>query len=232
MSNQFVDIRACVFDAYGTLFDVHSAAAQHSQRLGELESPVSELWRAKQLQYTWLRSLMGAYEDFWTVTGDSLDYALASYGAEDDELRTDLMNSYLNLSCFDEVTDVLKSLKRNGFKIAILSNGSPSMLDPVVKNSGISDYVDANISVDSRKIYKPTAEVYRMPCEIFGIEPHEISFQSSNCWDAIGGAYFGYQVAWCNRYDQQLDRMPGKPHAEIRNLTELLPLLGIGGEDE
>ena len=227
MTAKFDDISACVFDAYGTLFDVHSAAAQHSHRLAEKETAVSELWRAKQLQYTWLRSLMGAYSDFWTVTENSLDYALATYGIRDSSLRADLMNSYLNLNCFDEVLNVLKVLKENDIKVAILSNGSPAMLDPVAKNSGVAEYLDACISVDSKQIYKPSAVVYQMPCDIFGINPSQVSFQSSNCWDAIGGAFFGYKVAWCNRYGQQLDQLPGTPQAEIRNLTELLPLLGI-----
>ena len=227
MNKPFSNIRACVFDAYGTLFDVHSAAGQYSQKLGELEASVSEMWRAKQLQYTWLRSLMGTYDDFWTVTGDSLDYALASHGVEDEELRSNLMNAYLQLSCFEEVPNVLRTLKENGIVTAILSNGSPDMLDPVVENSGVTDYIDACISVDAVKIYKPTAEVYQLPCDRFGVKPEEVSFQSSNCWDAIGGAQFGYQVAWCNRYGQQLDRLPAKPQAEISSLTELLPLLGI-----
>ncbi len=227
MNQKFDDIRACVFDAYGTLFDVHSAAAQHSHRLGELETPVSELWRAKQLQYTWLRSLMGAYEDFWTVTENSLDYALASYGISENGLRDDLMNAYLKLSCFDEVMDVLKTLKQHDIQTAILSNGSPAMLEGAVENSGVGEYIDACISVDVVRVYKPTAEVYQLPCTIFGIQPSQVSFQSSNCWDAIGGAHFGYQVAWCNRYGQQLDRLPAKPQVEIQNLTELLPLVGI-----
>lgn len=227
MSRQFSDIRVCVFDAYGTLFDVHSAAAQHSAALGELESPVSILWRSKQLEYTWLRSLMNDYADFWTVTGDALDYALHSYGVEDVALRENLMNAYLTLGCFDEVPRVLRKLKDNGFKTAVLSNGSPSMLDPVVENSGVSQYIDVNLSVDAVKVYKPTARVYQLPCDVFGISPQEVSFQSSNCWDAIGAAHFGFQVAWCNRYSQQLDCLPAAPQAEIKNLTELLPLLGI-----
>ena len=223
----FTNVRACVFDAYGTLFDVHSAASQYSANLGELENPVSELWRSKQLQYTWLRSLMGKYDDFWTVTGEALDYALASYNVDDQELRNQLMNAYLNLSCFDEIEEVLHTLKENGIIVAVLSNGSPNMLDPVVENSGIAQYIDANISVDEAGIFKPAAQVYQLPCDRFGIRPEEISFQSSNCWDAIGGAYFGYQVAWCNRYSQQLDLLPAKPKVEIRTLLELMPLLGL-----
>ena len=227
MSTSFTDIRVAVFDAYGTLFDVHSAAARYSAALGELEQPVSELWRAKQLQYTWLRSLMGAYDDFWQVTGDSLDYALASHGVSDEQLRNDLMNAYLALSCFEEVPEVLKTLKDHGIGTAILSNGSPAMLDPVIEQSGISDWIDVSLSVDAVGIFKPTDQVYQLPCDYFDVSPQQIAFQSSNCWDAIGGAHFGYQVAWCNRYAQQLDRLPARPQAEISNLLELLPLIGI-----
>ncbi len=223
----FDNIRACVFDAYGTLFDVHSAAAKYSSKLGELEGPVSELWRSKQLQYTWLRSLMGAYDEFWTVTSESLDYALAAYKVKDQGLRNQLLNAYLNLSCFVEVEEVLRTLKENGIVVAVLSNGSPKMLNPVIENSGMAQYIDANISVDEVKIFKPAAEVYQLACDRFGIRPQEISFQSSNCWDAIGGAHFGYQVAWCNRYNQQLDKLPAKPKVEIKTLLELLPLLGL-----
>ena len=227
MSQSFSNIRVCVFDAYGTLLDVHSAAAQHSAALGDLEQPVSEMWRNKQLQYTWLRSLMGAYDDFWQVTGESLDYALASHGVVNPELRENLMNAYLTLGCFQEVPVVLKTLKENGLETAILSNGSPNMLLPVVENSGFADYLDVCLSVDEVGIFKPTAQVYQMPCDHFNVKPEEIAFLSSNCWDAIGGAHYGYQVAWCNRYNQQLDQLPAKPRAEIKDLTELLPLLGI-----
>ena len=223
----FKNIQVCVFDAYGTLFDVHSAAGFHSKALGKLESPVSELWRAKQLQYTWLRSLMGNYVEFWTVTGDALDYALETHGVQDPELRNNLMDSYLNLQCFDEVPDVLRLLKKSGKSTAILSNGSPYMLNPVVKNSGISEYLDACISVDEIGIYKPVPKVYDLACKRFGVKPEEICFLSSNCWDAIGAASFGFQVAWVNRYNQQLDRMSVEPQAEIKDLTDLPALLGI-----
>ncbi len=224
----FENIRVCVFDAYGTLFDVHSATARYARRLGAHESAVSELWRTKQLQYTWLRSLMDAYEDFWTVTQHALDYSLASFGIRDEVLRDELMNAYLRLNCYEEVIDVLKALRAHGIKTAILSNGSPAMLESVVSYAGIAAHLDACLSVEEKKIYKPASAVYRMPCDLFGVEPAQISFQSSNCWDATGGANFGYQVAWCNRFKQPLDRLPGIPQAEIRNLRELLPIVGIG----
>ncbi len=227
MTKNFSDVKVCVFDAYGTLFDVHSAAAQYSTELGDLEQSVSELWRSKQLQYTWLRSLMEVYDDFWQVTAEALDYALASYDVVDSNLRDNLMNAYLSLDCFEEVAQVLKTLKESGVRTAILSNGSPGMLDPVVANSDVSEYIDVSLSVDAVGIYKPAAKVYQLPCDYFDVNPQQIAFQSSNCWDAIGGAHFGYQVAWCNRYNQQLDRLPAKPHAEISDLTQLLSLLQL-----
>ncbi len=227
MTSSFVDIRVAVFDAYGTLFDVHSAAAQYSAALGELEQPVSEMWRSKQLQYTWLRSLMGAYDDFWQVTADALDYALATHHVKNQSLRNELMNAYLSLGCFEEVPEVLKTLKDNAIDVAILSNGSLKMLEPIVENSGVADWIDECLSVEEVGIFKPADQVYQLPCDRFGVSPEQVAFQSSNCWDAIGGAHYGYQVAWCNRYNQQLDCLPARPKAEISNLRELLPLLGI-----
>ena len=228
MSDRLSNIKACVFDAYGTLFDVHSAASQYSRELGDLEQSVSAMWRDKQLQYTWLRSLMNDYDEFWTVTGDALDYALASHGVENDQLRTNLLNAYLNLSCFEEVPTVLKTLKDSGMKTAVLSNGSPNMLDLVVENSGVGDYIDANLSVHEVKIFKPAAEVYQLACDRLNVSAEEVSFQSSNCWDAIGAAHFGFQVVWCNRYGQQLDRLPARPQVEVTDLSTLPGIVGVG----
>ncbi len=227
MAERFSDVRVCVFDAYGTLFDVHSAAAKHSAALGPLEQKLSEMWRAKQLQYTWLRSLMGNYEDFQKVTEDALGYVFSTLDLDDPVLFANLMNSYLTLECFEEVADVLKKLKDNGFLTAILSNGSPDMLDPVVESSGVAEYIDISLSVDDIGIFKPSPHVYQLPCDYFGVEASQISFQSSNCWDAIGAAHFGYRVAWCNRYKQEMDRLSVQVDAEISDLTELLPLLGV-----
>ena len=226
MSEQFSNIKACVFDAYGTLFDVHSAAGFHSKRLGDKESPVSELWRAKQLQYTWLLSLMKQYEDFWAVTGNSLDYALEAHGIDDWQLRNDMMNAYLELSCFDEVLRVVRQLKSAGFATAVLSNGSPRMLHPVVANSGVAEHMDECISVDEIGIYKPDPKVYELASTRFDAAPSEIAFMSSNCWDAIGAAAFGFRVAWINRYAQQVDRLPARPQAELPDLSGLPALLG------
>lgn len=227
MKESFSAIKACVFDAYGTLFDVHSAAALHARRLGDKEAAISELWRSKQLQYTWLRSLMRHYDDFWTVTSDALDYAMDTYGITDEKLREDLMNAYLRLECFEEVIEVLSALKDGGMVTAVLSNGSPAMLDPVVENSGVSQYLDACLSVDAVGVYKPDPAVYELACDRFGVEREQVAFMSSNCWDAVGAAEFGFKVAWVNRYGQRLDRLPAKPQAELSDLRGLPQLVGL-----
>ncbi len=223
----FSNIKACVFDAYGTLLDVHSAAALHSKRLGNQAQAVSELWRVKQLQYTWLLSMMRRYEDFWIVTGNALDFALQSHQIKDDQLRSDLMDAYLNLSCFEEVPQILRRLRESEMTTAILSNGSPRMLDPVIKMCGVSNDLDVCLSVDSIAVYKPDPRVYEMACERLEVAPDEIAFMSSNCWDAIGAAEYGFQVIWVNRYQQQMDRLPASPDAEISDLNALPGLLGL-----
>ncbi len=220
-------IKACVFDAYGTLFDVHSAAAKCRDALGDKADEMSEIWRLKQLQYTWLRSLMDEYAPFWEVTGDALDYALAAVGIDDPELRERLMNMYLELSCYPEVPQTLRILKEGGLSCAILSNGSPEMLDAAVHNSNIAGLLDAVISVDGIRIFKPAAVVYRQAVDRFDCRPEEICFMSSNAWDAYAAAHFGFQVAWVNRFGQPAERIPGTPKAEIQTLAELPALLGL-----
>lgn len=223
----FADIQACVFDAYGTLFDVHSAVGRHRARLGDQADSVSMLWRSKQLEYTWLRSLMGAHADFWTVTGDALDFALDAHSITDAGLREDLLNAYLSLDAYPEVGAVLKTLKQGGMKTAILSNGSPKMLSAAVKSSGIEDLLDANLSVEQVGIYKPDFRVYQLAVDQLGVDATHISFQSSNSFDAVGAAAFGFKVAWVNRFGQRRDRLSVQPQAELKTLAELPALLGI-----
>ncbi len=218
-------IRFCVFDAYGTLFDVHSAVGRHRARLGERADAVSATWRTKQLEYTWLRSLMERYVDFWQVTGDGLDYALEAHGVDDPGLREDLMNAYLALDCYPEVPEVLAALKAAGFGTAILSNGSPRMLAAAVESSGIGEVLDAVLSVDAIGIYKPHPSVYRIAVDQLGVEPREVCFQSSNAWDAAAAATFGFRVAWVNRFGQAPERLPDAPDAELRTLSELPALI-------
>ena len=226
MSNpEFTGITACVFDAYGTLFDVHSAVARHNDSMGNVGDRVSQLWRTKQLEYTWLRSLMGRHTDFWQVTGDALDYALDAFDIGDTALRDKLMDAYLTLTPYPEVQDTLHALKHRGLKLAILSNGAPSMLDAAVASAGIKELLDAVLSVEDVGIYKPDARVYQLAVDRLQIPAGQISFQSSNAWDAVGAAAFGFKVAWVNRFAQGRERLPAQPQAEIRTLSELPGLL-------
>jgi 2-haloacid dehalogenase len=214
-------IEACVFDAYGTLFDVNSAARAAQDLLREKWQPLAELWRAKQLQYTWLRSLAGRHEDFWQVTGEALDVAMSTLHLEAAGLRTRLMNSYLVLSAYPEVPDTLKRLKAAGMKLAILSNGNPAMLAAATVNARIADSFDAVMSVEEVKVYKPHPSVYRLPCDRFNVAADGICFLSSNGWDAYSAKAFGFRVLWCNRSGQEPERIPQTPDAQIATLAEL-----------
>ena len=222
--NTLTGITACVFDAYGTLFDVHSAVRPYSNQIKESEA-VSALWRAKQLEYTWLRSLMGRYVDFWQVTADALDFALETYGISDTVIRQDLLQAYMTLSCYSEVPDVLDRLKRKGIRCAILSNGSPQMLSSAVKNSGLSEFFDAVISVDMIGQYKPDPRVYRLAVDELKVEKSKIAFQSSNAWDAAGANAYGFNVVWVNRFKQNHERLNTSVDIELTDLEKLPELL-------
>ncbi len=224
---RFGDISVCVFDAYGTLFDYNTAAGRHSATLGEKAAPLADLWRLKQLQYTWLRSLMGRYTGFWQVTGEALDFAMGELGIEDEALRANLMEAYLTLDTYPEVQETLATLRAHGLRTAILSNGESSMLDAAVEAAGIADSLDAVLSVEEVGIYKPHPSVYQLVVDRLGVEAANVSFQSSNAWDANGAAAFGFRVAWCNRFGQGQERVPEAPDAEIATLAELPALLGI-----
>ena len=220
-------IRACVFDAYGTLFDVAAAARTCSAELGEKSSALSTLWREKQLQYTWLRALQGRHADFWQVTGEALDFALETLRLSGSGLRDRLLSLYLTLDVFPEVRDTLARLKQAGMRTAILSNGSPHMLQAAVEGARIAHLVDAVLSVEEVGIYKPHPRVYQLAVERLGLEAGAIAFQSSNAWDAWAASAFGMRVVWCNRYDQRPEKLPGRPDREIRSLAELPALLGL-----
>ena len=219
------NIKACVFDAYGTLFDVHSAVGKYYERLGDVADQVSTIWRTKQLEYTWLRSLMKRHVDFWQITRDGLDYALDVYNVSNQQLRSDLMDAYLQLQCYPEVPDTLKKLKASGRKIAILSNGSPAMLEAVVKSSGLADLVQSTLSVEMVGVFKPHPAVYQLAVDRLGVAAAEIVFMSANAWDAVGATAFGLRVAWINRFAQQPERLPFQPDTEIKTLAELPGLL-------
>jgi 2-haloacid dehalogenase len=219
-------VTACVFDAYGTLFDVHSAVGKYRQRLGNIADQVSLLWRTKQLEYTWLRSLMGHHADFWQVTGDALNFSFDMYRIDDPVLKRDLMEAYLRLDCYPEVPATLKTLKTRGMHCAILSNGTPTMLEAAVRHSGISDLLEATFSVEDVKIFKPDPRVYKMAVDRLHVPAEEIVFLSANAWDAAGASAFGFKVAWINRFGQSMERLPGQPDVEIDNLSELLNIIG------
>ncbi len=219
-------IRACVFDAYGTLFDYASAAAGCRDTIGDKLDRLTALWREKQLQYTWLRSLEGKHADFWQVTGDALDFALETLELASPELRARLMNLYLTLDAFPEVPEMLRRLKAAGFATALLSNGSPAMLKSAVANAQIGALLDAVLSIEEVGIYKPHPKVYQLAVDKLAVPAASVLFLSSNAWDAWAASAFGMRVLWCNRYAQRRERLPGKPDGEIRSLAALPPLLG------
>ncbi len=227
MSNaSLVGVKACVFDAYGTLFDFASAAKGCRDVLGDRIDQLTALWREKQLQYTWLRALQGRHADFWQVTGDALDFALETLGIDQPGLRDRLMRLYLTLDAFPEVPVVLARLKKAGLKTAILSNGSPAMLDAAVKAAKLDALLDAVLSVETVGVYKPHPKVYQLAVDRLGIPAAAIAFQSSNAWDAYAASAFGMQVVWCNRYGQRPERLPGAPDRTVRSLAELPALVG------
>lgn len=226
MSSTPIDgVKACAFDAYGTLFDVHSAVGRHSDRLGDRADAISGLWRRKQLEYTWLRSLMGRHADFWQVTADALAYAFADAGIDDGGLQDELMQAYLELDAYDEVSETLEVLRQRGLSLAILSNGAPAMLQAAVDNAGLAPLFDHILSVEACGVFKPDASTYQMANKAFDLASEEICFLSSNAWDVAGAATYGFQVVWINRFGQPRERLPGEPKAEIRRLDQLLPLL-------
>jgi len=219
-------LRALVFDAYGTLFDVHSVIALCEELWPGKGAALSALWRAKQLEYTWQRSLMRRYEDFGRVTAAALRYACAALGLQlDEERRRKLTQAYLALATFPEVRSVLAELKAMKLRLAILSNGSPAMLRPVVAHAGLRDLVGTVISVDSRKIYKPSPEVYRLAVGRLRVPKAAIGFVSSNCWDACGAKSFGFRVFWINRTGAPVDELGAAPDCTITSLDELPALV-------
>ena len=219
-------VHACVFDAYGTLFDFASAAKKCSDVLGDDIDRLTALWRDKQLQYTWLRVAQGRHADFWQVTGDALDFALETLNLNAPGLRDRLMALYLTLDAFPEVRDVLKKLKSAGLRTAILSNGSPKMLDAVVKAAKLDTLLDEVLSVEEVIVYKPHPKVYQLAVDRLSVPASAIAFQSSNAWDAYAASAFGMQVVWCNRYGQRREHLPGSPDREIKSLAELPALVG------
>lgn len=218
---QLTNVKACVFDAYGTLFDVHSAVGKYRERVGDQADQVSALWRTKQLEYTWLRSLMDKHVDFWQVTQDALGYAFATFQINDQELAQALMDAYLQLDCYPEVPEVLSQLKQSDIRTAILSNGSPAMLEAAVHHAGLQDALDAVLSIETVGIFKPSPKVYQLAVDQLGIPAQQICFQSSNAWDVAGANSFGLRVVWVNRFGQQAERLGTGYDAELASLAGL-----------
>jgi 2-haloacid dehalogenase len=219
-------IKACVFDAYGTLFDVHGPVAKLAGEIGPKADELSRLWRQKQLEYSWLRSLMGVHADFWKVTGEALDHALAVCGIEDPGLKDELMVFYLKLDAYPDAADALTKVRAKGMRTAILSNGSPSMLDSAVRAAGLEKLIEMVLSVEDVGIYKPSRRVYRHAQHKLGFaDALSVCFVGANSWDAHGAAQFGFQTVWINRNGSPDERLPGRPAAAIKTLAELPALL-------
>ena len=219
-------MKAILFDAYGTLLDVHSSVARHADRLGSVAGAVSALWRQKQLEYTWTLTLAGRYRPFDAVTADALDFALALHGYADATLRHDLLGSYRHLAPFADVGPALTQLKAAGMRLGILSNGTPALLREAVASAGIAALLDPLLSVDAIRIYKPDPRVYALALDRFGIrDPAEVVFVTANPWDAHGAASFGFQVIRVNRNGLADENLPGKVSAHVKSLSEIPALL-------
>ena len=225
MSYRLENIGACVFDAYGTLFDVNAAAAHCKNELGENWEALADVWRVKQLNYTWLRSLMGEYVGFSQVTEDALDFALETLGIDNEGLKFRLLSLYEELDAYPEVLEVLRKLKERSVTTAILSNGTDQMLGGAARSAGIGKFLDHIISVDQLKIFKPHPTVYRLAVDKLSLPAEQICFMSSNAWDVAGGANFGFRAVWINRLGQNQERLPGEAVSELGSLKELPGLI-------
>ena len=223
----FAQTRVFVFDAYGTLFDFASAARRCTDRLGDQAEALTQLWRTKQVEYTWLRSLMGRHADFWQVTGEALDNAMATLGLTDATLRDRLMALYLELEPFADARALLTALRADGRQTAILSNGAPGMLRSLVEAAGFADLFDDVLSIETAGIFKPHPSTYRLATTRFGCEPQGIAFVSANSWDSCGAATFGFRGIWVNRTGGPKEAVPGTSEREIRALAEIAPLAGL-----
>ncbi len=221
------DIAVCVFDAYGTLVDFESGVRHVRDKLGDKADALSRLWRDKQLQYTWLRSQMGRHEDFWHVTGDALDFAMAALDMADPPIRAELMQLYLQLRAYPDVADALTRVKQAKMRTAILSNGSPTMLAAVVNSAGLQEYIDTVLSVEAVGVFKPHPSVYQLVPDRMAVKPENVCFLSANGWDVHGAASFGFKVLWINRAGAPRERLPGDPVGEIVSLSELPEWLGL-----
>tara|TARA_A100001037_G_C14981279_1_gene558201 strand:+ start:60 stop:725 length:666 start_codon:yes stop_codon:yes gene_type:complete len=218
------NIKAIVFDAYGTLFDVNSAAEKCKDKIGDKWEGFANYWRTTQLEYTWLRSLMKRHEDFWKITEDSLDKSIKVFNI-DNTMKSELLNLYKVLSPYKEVKDLLNALKKKKYKLAILSNGTPELLQELVKSNNLENFFDNIFSIETVKVYKPDSRVYDLPVKSYKIKAKEIVFLSANTWDVSGGGNYGYNSIWVNRNNNIFDSLDFKPKYQINNLSQLLELV-------
>ena len=215
-------VKAVIFDAYGTLFDVNSAAEKCKNQIGDKWEGFANYWRTTQLEYTWLRSLMKRHKDFWKITEDSLDKSMKVFNINP-SMREELLLLYKKLSTFPEVNDTLKQLKNKNLKLAILSNGSPELLNELVDSNNLKEIFDDLFSIEEVKIYKPDSKVYDIPIKKYHIQKNEVAFLSANTWDVSGGGNYGFNSIWVNRNNNIFDNLDYKPNLEIKNLLDLLP---------
>ncbi len=218
------NVKAIIFDAYGTLFDVNSAAEKCKDKIGDKWEEFANYWRTTQLEYTWLRSLMDRHKDFWQVTEDSLDKSMKVFNI-DSLMRDELLNLYNILSTFPEVKDVLNNLKEKNYKLAILSNGTPTLLNELVKSNNLDSIFDDIFSIEEVGIYKPSSKVYDIPIKKYQIQKDEIVFLSANTWDVSGGGNYGYNAVWVNRNNNIFDNLDYKPQNQVKDLVEILDLI-------
>ena len=218
------NVKAIIFDAYGTLFDVNSAAEKCKDKIGDKWEGFANFWRTTQLEYTWLRSLMDRHKDFWQITEDSLDKSIKVFNI-DPSMRNELLNLYKILSPYKEVPETLKTLKEKKFKLAILSNGTPSLLDELVKSNHLNNLFDDIFSIEQVGVYKPSSRVYDLPIKKYNINKSEVAFLSANTWDVSGGGNYGYQSIWVNRNNNIFDNLDFKPKYQITDLNKLIQLV-------
>ena len=219
-----MNIKSVVFDAYGTLFDVNSAAEKCKDKIGVKWEGFANFWRTTQLEYTWLRSLMKRHKNFWSVTEDSLDKSMKVFNI-DIAMKNELLNLYKTLSPYPEVEEVLNNLKKKNYKLSILSNGTPALLNELVKNNNLENIFDDLFSIEEVGIYKPDSKVYDMPIKKYQIKSEEVAFLSANTWDVSGGGNYGYNSIWVNRSKSIFDNLDYKPKNEVSNLTQLLDII-------
>ena len=218
------NIKAIIFDAYGTLFDVNSAAEKCKSKIGDKWESFANYWRKTQLEYTWLRSLMGRHKDFWQITEDSLDKSMQAFNINK-AMKNELLDLYKILSPYPEVKETLEKLKEKRYKLAILSNGTPALLNELVKSNGLQNLFDDIFSIEEVKIYKPSSKVYDMPVKKYSIKNEEVAFLSANTWDVSGGGNYGFTSIWVNRNNNIFDNLDYKPSDEIKNLKQLLDIV-------